>query len=309
MSEAVMDLEQYFERDIIEFLEKQKALQDSEERHTASEMLEALADSNVSLAAKLIEAAVLNYNKIPADNVYKEIHFRKLQDMLRQAGEFIRLHPQQSTLKEYVDLLRDSGQLGQGPVERVSALDGKFNEVEEQRLKAEEEEKIFRRALAEKFDASSAALAACIRKRDVAGAMQKYGELKSLFGQYPSLDLERKQEMYNDLLSFFMQIGKLRKDIMEQRRSESEERVRLARTVKAAASRYIRLEDIKATVARVKEDVRKGDFSSATQRTIELREMTGRIPESYRHIRSVLNSKIDIIVQRIEFVRRMKEHN
>ncbi len=309
MSEAIVDLEQYFERDIIEFLDAQRVLQDSEEKHTASEMLEALATNNISLAAKLIENAVINYNKISSNNVYKEIHFKKLQDMFRQAKEFTMLHPQQSMLKQYVDMLNESKQLEQGSVEKITALDVKFNELEDARIKAEEDERQFARSLEEKFVASEEILALDVRKKDLDGAVKKYRELKIIFEQYPSKYLDKKQELYNDILSFFMHISKLKRELIDQKKNVFDEKVKLSQSVKNNADKYIRLEEINDTIVHIKEDVRKSDFSAAIQRTIELRELTSRIPDSYKHIRTLLNSKIDIIAQRIEFVRRVKDHN
>ncbi|MFA6073723.1 MAG: hypothetical protein WC758_06410 [Candidatus Woesearchaeota archaeon] len=309
MAQTVLDLEQYFERDIIEFLDKQVDLQDSETTQINSEMISILETNNIALAAKLLEDTVADYNKFPLDNVYKELQFKKLLEMLRQAEEFLKINPQQSKLKDYVDLLRNSKQLEQGLIDKITVFEEKLNAIEEAKIKSSEQEREFAKKLREQIRLINENIATSIRKKDLVSAIKQYKELKPYFEQYPSSDLDQKQEFYNDLLSFFMQIGKLKRELTEDKINTLSDRKKLQKSTKLHSDNYLRLEEIKEIITKIKIDVRQSNFASATQRTLELREITSKIPEDYKHIRTILNSKIDIIIQRVEFIKRMKNHN
>jgi hypothetical protein len=309
MSQTMLDLEKYFERDIIEFLDKQIELQESQIKGQSSEMIESLESNNISLATKILEDAITNYNKIPIDDVYKEIQLKKLLEMHRQATDFLTLHPQQSKFKDLVDLLKKSGQLDQGPIEKITVLEQKMNEQEEAKIEAREQEKRFALKLDEEIKEINNNIAKSIRKKDLKSAVKDYKQLRIYFEQYPSTNIDQKQEVYNDLLSFFMQINKLKKELDEEKVNSASDRAKLELATKSNTDKYLRLEDIKKIVSEIKEDVKNADFGSATQKTIELRQITSKIPDQYKYIRSILNAKIDVISQRVEFVKRIRSHN
>lgn len=309
MAQTILALDQYFERDIIEFLDKKKELQDAEAKNTSSEMISALESSNIALAQKILEDAIFDYNKIGLHDVYKEIYFKKILEMTRQAIDFLNIHPQQSKLRETVELLIKSGELSQGTVEKITALEEKINQEEEEKINAIAQEKDYANHLLEKIKNVSNKIVLSIRKKDIRTAVISYKELKLYFEQYPSTDMDKKQDIYNDLLSFFMQINKLKKEVGEEKEKAIEDKKRLERATRANTNKYLRLTELNEIISKIKEDVKNSDFTAATQKIIELRQITGRIPDQYKHIRSILNSKIDVIVQRVEFVKRLKTHN
>ena len=309
MTQAMLDLEQYFERDIIEFLDKKLELQNNEAKPSSSEMLLALESNNVAVAAKILEGEIYNYNKLPMSNFYKEQNFKKILEMYRQAKEFIRLNPQECKLKEYIELLEQSKELEQGPVEKIKVFEERLNALEEMKINAKAQQQEFAKKLDEQIKERTDLLVTAIRKRDMTNAMKNYKELKTFFEQYPSAEMEKKQELYNDLISFFMQIKKLRKELEEDNIKILEAKKRLELATKKNAANYLRLADLKELINQIKEDVKISDFNSATQKTIEIREIINKIPDQYKHIRSILSSKVDIIVQRIEFVKRLRNHN
>lgn len=305
----MLDLEQYFERDIIEFLDKKLELQNNETKPSSSEMLLALESNNVAVAAKILEEEIYNYNKLPMSNFYKEQNFKKILEIYMQAKEFIRLNPQECKLKEYIELLEQSKELEQGPVEKINVFEEKLNALEELKINAKAQKQEFAKKLDSQIKERAELLVIAIRKRDMANAMKNYKELKIFFEQYPSSEMEKKQELYNDLISFFMQIKKLRKELEEDNIKILEAKKRLEIATKKNAANYLRLADLKELINQIKEDVKLSDFNSATQKTIEIREIINKIPDQYKHIRSILSSKVDIIVQRIEFVKRLRNHN
>jgi hypothetical protein len=309
MTQTTFDLSQYFERDIIEFLDKKKDLQTNENKNASSEMLSALESNNVALASKLIEDEVVIYNRMPTSSFYKEQEFKKIIEMHRQSKEFIKLNPLQCRLKEDIDLLTNSKELEQGAIDKITALDAKINESEELKISAKEKEKEFARKINEQLKDISGQIVISIKKRDLVNAIKNYKDLKIIFEQYSSTDIEKKQDVYNDLLSFFMQIKKLKKELEEDKIKMLSDKRRLEISTKKNINNYLRLADLKELVNQIKYHVKNADFNSATQKTIEMRQIINRIPDEYKHIRGILNSKLDIIIQRIEFVKRIKNHN
>lgn len=308
MTQSILDLDDYFQRDIVEFLDRKKELAEQEAQGSTSEMLSALEENNVALAEKLIEEAVADYNNLGTHDVYKEIYFKKILEMTRQAIEFLNLHPQQNQLRDTIELLIKSGELS-GATEKITVLEHRKTEQEEAKINAKEQENQFAEKIYEKIRDISSGIAISIRKKDLRSAISSYKDLKMYFEQFPSGNLERKQEIYNDLLSFYMQINKLKKEIEEEKKKSLADKKRLELANASTSNKYLRLAEISSIINQIKFDVKNSDFNSATQKILELRQITAKIPEQYKHIRSILNSKIDVIVARVEFVKRMKNHN
>lgn len=308
MTQAMLDLDQYLEKDIIEFLDKKKDIQMNEHKNS-SEMLQALEANNVALAAKLIEETVSFYNQLPISSISKDQYFNKITEMYRQAAEFLKLNPLECRLKEDIELLTNSKELDEGVIERISSLDAKISESEESKINAKKQESEFIAKIDEEIKSRIEKLAISVKKKDLANSIANYKELKLLFEQYPSTESEKKQELYSDLLSFFMQIKKLKKEIEENKAKLLYDKKILESSLRKNVTNYLKLNDLKDLVNQIKDNVRNSDFNSATQKTIEMRQIINRIPDEYKHIRGILNSKLDIIVQRIEFVKRIKNHN
>ncbi len=304
----MLDLDQYLEKDIIEFLDKKKDIQMNEHKNS-SEMLQALEANNVALAAKLIEETVSFYNQLPISSISKDQYFNKITEMYRQAAEFLKLNPLECRLKEDIELLTNSKELDEGVIERISSLDAKISESEESKINAKKQESEFIAKIDEEIKSRIEKLAISVKKKDLANSIANYKELKLLFEQYPSTESEKKQELYSDLLSFFMQIKKLKKEIEENKAKLLYDKKILESSLRKNVTNYLKLNDLKDLVNQIKDNVRNSDFNSATQKTIEMRQIINRIPDEYKHIRGILNSKLDIIVQRIEFVKRIKNHN
>ncbi|MGV8162733.1 MAG: hypothetical protein ACP5N2_05385 [Candidatus Nanoarchaeia archaeon] len=309
MAQTVMDLEKYFERDIVEFLNKQRELQDSDDKHPVSEMLTALKTNNVALASQLLEEAIQNYNKLELKDIYKEVNFKKILEMYSQAKEFITLHPQPSKLKADITILKNSGQLEKGIIPRITVFEEKLNKLEEAKLNALEQEKDFSLKLDEKIRSITKDLAKNIIKKDASSAIKNYKELKNCFDQYPSSEMEKKQEIHNDLLSFFTQINKLRAELNKEKINLTNDVEKITLDGKTNTDKYLRLEDIKSLIGEINLDVKRSDFNAAAQKIMELKQTTSKIPDQYKHIRTILNSKIDIITQRVDFVKRINTHN
>lgn len=316
MAGTEIDLERFFEQDMVEFLDRKKTLTTSGTGGSGavnttdnSEMIDALSKNNVALATKILEETIDKYNQISSADVYKEIYFDKIIDLTRLASEFIRLNPQPSRLKEDIALLHQSRQLDQGPVPKITVFESRHRAREEKLKLQRDKELQFREHLEDKLKTINQNLFLSIRKKDIKSAIKYYEEMKLCFEQYPPSFGERKKELYNDLLAFFMQLQKLRKDIVEDAKRHEEEKKKLVESVKGNAQKYLRANEIEEIVNKIKIDVKNSDFNAARAKIIEMKHIASSIPDDYKHVRAVLNAKIDIINQRVEFVKRLKERN
>ncbi len=313
MAGTEIDLERFFEQDMIEFLDRKRALQTSGSSDSrqldSSDMIDALSKNNVALASRILESAVEQYNQTSSTDVYKEIYFNRIIELAKLASEFIRINPQPSRLKEDITKLYQSKQLDQGPVDKITVFEDRSKEREEKLKLQREKELKFREQLEDKLKIINQNLFISIRKKDVPTAVKNYEEMKLCFEQYPPSFEERKREIYNDLLAFFMQLQKLKKDIVEEQKKYQENRQKLIETAKDNAQKYLRAGEIEEIVNKIKQDVMNSDFNSARAKIIDLKHIASGIPDEYKHVRSVLNAKIDILNQRVEFVKRLKEKN
>ncbi|PIN81410.1 hypothetical protein COV13_01165 [Candidatus Woesearchaeota archaeon CG10_big_fil_rev_8_21_14_0_10_32_9] len=312
MTGTEIDLERFFEQDMVEFLDRKRALQntgsvDNNSLSDPSEMIDALAKNNVALASKLLENTIDKYNHLSSADVYKEIYFNRILELTRLISEFIRLNPQPSKLKEDLELLHQSRQLDQGPIDKITVFESR-HEAREEKLKLQRDRELtFREHLEDKLKIINKNLFLSIRKKDVPTSIKYYEEMKICFEQYPPSFAERKKELYNDLLAYFMQLQKLRKDVVEDAKRHEEDTKRLLASVKDNAQKYLRANEIEGIINKIKIDVKNSDFNAARAKIIELKHIASSIPDEYKHVRSILNAKIDIINQRVEFVKRLKE--
>lgn len=307
-----VEIEKYFERDIIEFLDRKKVIMKTGNTEGAENVEEdmaiALSKNDVELAAKILEVTVNNFNKITEGDVYKEIYFSKIQELARQAEEFLRINPEQNILYEDITLLQESEQLEKGIISKIDVFEKRQIEHEEKELENQEKEADKVARLNKKIKEVNQRIFINLRKKDLKEAINDYKKLKELFEKFPASFEEEKQEFYNDLLAFFMQIQKLKKDLVKIKRKSAEEKALFSIAKQEEGRKYIKIQDIKDIVNNIKQDVRNSDFDSARQKIIELKHISSKIPEEYKHLRTLLESKINTINQRVEMIKKMASH-
>lgn len=144
-----------------------------------------------------------------------------------------------------------------------------------------------------------------IRKKNLKEAMLDYKQLKKYFEEYPAKYKSEKQEIYSNLLSYYLQIQKLKKELQqEQDKGYSQEGA-----APESKQKKLRLEEIKQAIFEIKRDVKNQRFDSAVNRVLELKHQASQIPDDYKSLRGILETKTDLMLQRISFIRRMREHN
>ena len=149
-----------------------------------------------------------------------------------------------------------------------------------------------------------------IRKNELGSAMQNYTILKEAFQKYPQEspeEKEEKKELYTDIISIFTQIKKIKSAVEEKHTTDSRKSAAI-KLEKKENLKTLKLEDIKQIMEDTKNDAEMKKFDEATQKIIDLRHKASMIPDEYKHIRTILNSKIAELNQKIELMKRMHTH-
>lgn len=293
-------LNMYFEKDIIEFLDKQAKKTIKDYKDNTTEFKEALKQHNHKLAIELIKKLTNEYNQLSKKDIYKELTLNKINEIIKIA-------------KYYLDKTTWTNQLG----ETITQLEKELNqnttpqkillfEQSEKLLEDKEKEKlrkeyIIKDELDKKFEELQTQLFINIRKKELKKSIETYRELKKTFDEYPGRFEEEKQDKYNDILASYVQIKKLKEELKDKDTENFDIQIKKEET------HNLKIEYINQAIEKVKELTRQQQYDQATRIIIELKNKISKIPESYKRLKTLLNSKIDILTQRLEMSKRLNK--
>jgi hypothetical protein len=314
MKKQTLELDKFFEKDIIEFLDEKntKILGPGKAKTTDQDynnLRDALRNNDTKIAVDILEESISKFNSLEMNNTYKEIIFEELLEMIELSRKYVSDTDDNSELSKVLKLLEESTEMSETLPERITAFEK--IKVERAQKKIEEKEKEYQ--IQAKADSEtkkvSQELFLNLRKKNLKEAMLCYRKLKSLFEDYPSSLEEEKQQFYNDLLAFYMQINKLKEEL-KQRQSED---------VSAAASQKTmnfeqrpdnlpqdyQPEQIKGIMTQIKQDLEAHDFNTAKGRIIDLKQIVSKISDT--HLKDIINGKIDTLNNKIDFLERASD--
>lgn len=286
------ELERFFERDIIEFLDQKK--QQNEE--TPEKKLEKLTlAKSYKEAKKIIEETIKQFNATPQNSPYREIYFNRIIDLVKIAHDQTK-NTDTNELTELINILINSKQLKQDYSQNISILE----EIKERQIKKQEELLQKDREIAKQIENEmmqiTKQLSVQIRKRDLKNAMKQYQELKKQFEKYPNTLEEEKTEIYNEMIAFYMRITKLKEELIKKqpKKQEQQEQQEKIQTHK------LKIEQIKEILLEIQQLQKKGNFKEAKNKTIDFKHKISLIPENYINIKSKLEQIANTIIQKIE---------
>lgn len=292
------ELERFFERDIIEFLDQRK----EQNQETPEKKLERLIiNKNYEEAIKIIQETIKSFNSTPLNNPYREIYFNKTINLVRLAHNQTQNSPP-NELTELINVLINSGQLKQDHSQNITILE----EIQERRIKQKEQLLQRDREKAKQIENQmiqiTKELSVQMRKRDVPNAMRKYQELKKQFEQYPNTLEEEKTEIYNEMIAFYMRITKLKEELItQQKQPKTQEPTKKIQTNK------LKIQQIKEIILEIQELQKQEKFKEAKNKTLEFKHKISLIPENYINIKSKLEQIANTIIQKIEFNKQLHQ--
>ncbi len=301
-------LDKFIEMDILEFLDRKKGV--SEGEVSASEayyddVKSALLEENVSKALDVIERAADDYNKIKDSDPYKDIAYNRFVEAIQLLEEY--KGKGFDELEGVLKKIEESGIHNAKPL-KINIFEERKRSRERKAFEEKEKEYESKEEIKNKMNRVMHELFINIRKKDLAASVNSYKSLRSLFHQFPSRFIDEKKEAYNDLLSYYIQIKKLKKEI-QQKKSGSAASASAESHDDVNKKKYLNPSTINNIIKGIREDVKGKDFAGAKEKIIELKHLASNIPEDQKHVRALFESKVSAISQKVELAKRRWEHS
>ncbi|MFP4567383.1 MAG: hypothetical protein ACLFN8_00410 [Candidatus Woesearchaeota archaeon] len=290
------ELERFFEKDIVEFLDKQTKINTSKDELKKIE--DAILSKNFTLASTIIEDAVKKFNKTNTNDVYREINFTKIRDLVQTAENLTKNITHKNRLSEDIKLLKESGQLTQDHTQNITVLDERDRNEALAESEIEREQMLKAKNIENKIAEINKQLFVSIRKKDLKGAIGQYREIKNKFKEYPSMFSDEKKEIYSDLMAFYMRINKLKEEL----KNTKTEGLNLQKP--QLTERNMTINDVKNIINEIKKDITSENFKEAKTKIINFKHKISLIPETYINIKRHLENTTNILLKKTEFYKK-----
>lgn len=299
MSVAKQDLTRFLKKDIINYLDTIAPTNDNENSTSLGNNLElfkdAVKDESWEEAANYFENMVENYNDISPTDIYKEVSF----DKIFEAYEFCKNKELQGDVKNYLKLLEEE-KIGDGEVPNtISVLEVKKERKQQKEFKETEKDYDKKNELDNQIEEYQKQLFLAIRKEDIAKAVKNYKKIKQCFHKYPSRFEEDKENIYDDLLSLYVQIQKLSKKLSKANNNKEIPN----------NTEHFNTKKFKKLIAQAKNEGKRGDFAKAKQTILDLKHLTNTLPRNKQALHAMLDQKINKLQHAIQVAKRISEEN
>jgi len=303
-----VELDKFFERDIIEFLDEMKSKQTGDNSYVSPEQYyellnKALSKANSKRGVEIFEQAINKYNSLPKSDTYKGIIFEQIVEMLEMTKKYVKEMGDKTELSVLLNIFLEGHELQDDAPSKITSFEKLKEYRTKQEIKEEEKYYLIKQKVEDKIHEETKNLFVNIRKKKLKEAIASYKKIKSYFKEYPSIFEVEKQDLYSDILAYYMQIKRLR-DELQKKKQRIEEKQR-EEEASEENNQSTTIQKIKEIVDEIKENTKNKDFHLAKGKIIDLRHITSTIPD--KHIRSILDSKINTINQKIDFAQRVSE--
>jgi hypothetical protein len=301
------EMENFLKRDMIEFLDSRRTdlATQEQEKDYYEKIKQALLKRDNETACNFLEEAVEEYNDLSETNVYKQIKFNKITDVVQLIKKYLETTKETGRIAEEIAAIDKSKELETPKIARITALDYRKKEKQQKEFEAQTREYEEKEQTKTKIKKLSEEIFVTIRKKDFQASIIKYKQLRVLFEEFPGKYAEEKKQIYNDLIAIYLQIQMMKKDLKENQEKIVIAAKKVEVTQQKEEGQYLDIAKIKELVQQIKSDVQKTKFDDAKQNILEIKHGISKIPDKYKNIRANLNSKIDILNQRVDFAKRI----
>lgn len=282
-----LNLEKFYELDIIEFLDEYAS-----ENSSSFNGKKLVDDIKTQIKTKDLEAAnesfrqlISNYNMLSENSAYKELTYRQIVDIYILAKKTLSDEEEDSDFYKAIQII---SKMKDFEISKPYNLDVYDKLDEDKGLKAKkqaQEDYELKQELEKKMERVEHELYIALRKKDLQRSISLYKTQKDIFEKYPSRFLEAKKELYNELLSNYVQIQKLK----EHEKSEDPK----------VKTHHLKLEEVKKLLEGIAQKIHDKDFDEAQRKIIETNHLISRIPDEYKTIKKILRSKSDSLNNKI----------
>ncbi|MCC7574311.1 hypothetical protein KO361_01865 [Candidatus Woesearchaeota archaeon] len=297
-SKSEAELEKFLERKIIEFLDLKKSMKNT--NNEMQDFEELIKQNKITEASKILEDAIEKFNRLNPNDVYREINFNKIIEMVRIVSKLTK-NNEKNRLTEDVYMLIKSKQLEQDPTLNITVFDERKEQERKEQEIIQEKQRQMAGEIENQMMEINKKLFVSIRKKDLKNAIMQYRELKKKFEEYPPMLVESKAELYNDLLAFYMRIKNLKEEIKNLPKNTKHE---IEKPV--IKENHLKLEEIQEIVNQIQKDTKEEKFTEAKTKILELKHKISLIPENYINIKKKLEYIATSLIKKIEFAKRMQ---
>ncbi|MCF7866800.1 hypothetical protein K9M18_05190 [Candidatus Woesearchaeota archaeon] len=299
-------LEKYIERDIIEYLDNiSKSIQigDNKSEEYIKEIKQNLEIKDTVTAIKILSKAIQEFNVTNSTDPYKQIRLKHILEISELLKIFCQKNPEATRIKHVTETLLEELELNENEITNLDTFTKLEKEKEQKTREKEEKYYQIKKTLIAHLSEIKKDLSIALLKKDVQTAMKKYKLLKQIFTRYPSIYIDEKKELYNDMISYYMQIKKTMKQLTQNKEDDKKDKIIKDLEIKENYQQ-LHLENIQEIINSIKQDSKEKEFEKAKNKIIELKHIASQIPDKHKIIKQRLETKIDLINQRIEFIKR-----
>jgi len=281
-----MELERFLERDILKFLD-QKA-EENKQKTSQTKLEQALTEKDVVEARTILRNAINKYNE-SNDKQEKE----KLLTIIQELIIIGKNHADKTIINKLtqdIELLEKSGQLKKN-TEKITILEEIQQTQRAEDIERENEIEIAQK-IEQKITELTKILFVNIRKKEINETIKTYQELKQNFEKYPSRFINKKKEIYNDLLSFYKIINNMIEKPVQIFNEENEEKVIL--------------NSINKLIEEIEQEITQQNLKQAKNKILDLNHRISLIPEKYINIKTRLKNTANTLIKRTEFNKRIQ---
>lgn len=282
MEKRQRKLRSFLKRDIIQFLEEKSPDSDKKTKSLKNHLRhfkESIDEERFAEASDVFEEMIERFNDISPTGVYKELFFNQIYKAFNYAKE----EDLEGDIDKYIRYLKENDVLGEEVPNKLEVLKAKKKEERQKEFKQAEEDYDKKNDLDDKIDELTKQVYLALRKENLSKSVNIYKQIKKCFEEYPSRFSEEKEELYNDLLSLYVQIKKLSKQKSSKEESDEDDEEKEKFNPK----------EFKAKVADTKQKAKRGEFNMAKQEILDLKHMVSSIPSHKEALHAMLDEKID----------------
>lgn len=271
------ELERFFEKDVIDFLDKKLALRGAQSE--INDLETAIKKKDYEEASRIIQEAIEKFNRTDVKDVYREVNFNKVLELIRIAHAYTDTLTERNKLIIDLELLEKSGELNKDSSKNINVFEErKIKELRKKEERLREDRDKARRIENESIEINKK-LFESIRTKDVNAAILNYKKLKNKFSQYPNSLKQEKTEFFNDLIAYYMRIKKIKSELLEQQDKNNYGAANINKEDRDKAR------DINDQIAQINREIfvslRKEDLKNAILNYKKLKDFFENYPDSF----------------------------
>lgn len=296
------NIHQFFERDIIEFLDEKARKSGKLAKTTEDKYYVDLRDQKFDDACAKLEILVKDFNKLLKGDVHKDIIYDQINRCVEQGKKYLNYYSWDNELGIIISKLEDNQELTDKQPEKILSFDYRRQELNEKAAELSSIKETKRQELESSIQKKESEISAFVNKKDLKSAIVNYKELKLLYKKYPENYEREKKQIYNNILAYYFQIKKLQENLRKEAYLKNNNKNKMT---DKQGNETLSVQDILAKINTIKKNSREARFTLARNELVSLKYIVDNISNDYSHARDILSSKIEIIQKNLDYAKKV----